>query len=173
GTEDISALRVLADVVEPVKDYTRWDDSKGAIDFHAPLNRMIDAVYPESERARQFGDLVQAYAQSGYKDKALEEQMRTWLVLWRDNDAKLHSLLQRSFLLQEVNPLSEYLATTAAAGLLALDYLDKSEPSPEALRTLQLAMLDRTRMRQADLFLMVVAPVEQLVKASGGPAQHN
>src|SRR6201988_4439037 len=48
GTEDISALRVLADVVEPVQDYTRWDDSKGPIDFHAPLNRMIDAVYPES-----------------------------------------------------------------------------------------------------------------------------
>jgi hexosaminidase len=173
GTEDIFPLRVLADVVEPVKDYTRWDDSKGPIDFHAPLNRMIDAVYPESDRARQFGDLVQAYAQSGYKDKALEEQMRTWLVLWRDNDAKLPSLLERSFLLQEVKPLSEDLAVTAAAGLLALDYLDKSEPSPEAIRTLQLALLDRAKMRQADLFLMVVASVEQLVKASAGPAQHN
>src|SRR5215475_10999106 len=70
GTSDIAALRVLADVVEPVKDYNRWDDAKGPIDFHSPLNRMIDAVYPESQTARQFASLVQAYAQSGYKDKA-------------------------------------------------------------------------------------------------------
>src|SRR6202023_4131814 len=57
GTEDISALRVLADVVEPVKDYNRWDDAKGPIDFHAPLSRMIYAVDPEIEAARQFTDL--------------------------------------------------------------------------------------------------------------------
>ena len=173
GTEDISALRVLADVVEPVKDYTRWDDSKGPIDFHAPLNRMIDAVYPESDTARQFGNVVQTYIQSGCKDKAAEEQIRTWLELWRDDDAKVRSLLEVSFLLQEVKPLSEDLAAVGTAGLLALNYLDKSEPSPEALRTMQLTLLDRASTRQADLFLMVVAPVEQLVKASAGPAQHN
>jgi len=48
GTADITALRVLADVVEPVKDYNRWSDSKGPIDFHAPLSRMIDAAYPRA-----------------------------------------------------------------------------------------------------------------------------
>src|SRR5579863_6709470 len=68
GTADITALRVLADVVEPVKDYNRWDDAKGPIDFHAPLTRMIDAVYPESDIARRFSKLVQQFAQSGYKD---------------------------------------------------------------------------------------------------------
>ncbi len=62
GPEDISALRVLADVVEPVKDYSRWDDAKqGPIDFHAPLNRMIDAVYPESDTARHFAIWCEAY----------------------------------------------------------------------------------------------------------------
>ncbi len=68
--------------------------------------------------------------------------------------------------------MSEDLAAVGAAGLFALDYLDKSEPSPEAMRTLQLALLDRAKTRQADLFLMVVAPVQQLVEASAGP-QHN
>lgn len=53
GTADITALRVLAEVVEPVKDYERWDDSKGPIDFHAPLTRLIDAVSPESDVARE------------------------------------------------------------------------------------------------------------------------
>ncbi len=107
GTADITALRVLADVVEPVKDYNRWDDSKGPIDFHAPLTRMIDAVYPESDTARHFGDLVQTFVQSGYKDQAAEAQIRSWLTTWRDNDAKLHPLLDQSSLLQEDAPLSQ------------------------------------------------------------------
>jgi hexosaminidase len=166
GTEDISALRVLADVVEPVKDYNRWDDAKGPIDFHAPLNRMIDAVYPESDVARRFGNLVQTYVQSGYKDQAVEAQMRTLLTAWRDNDAKLHPLLEQSFLLHEVTPLSENLAALGAAGLQALDYLDKSVAPPDSWSAQQPALIDRSKARNADLLLMVAAPVQQLIEAS-------
>jgi len=174
GDADISALRVLADVVEPVKDYSRWDEAKqGPIDFHAPLNRMIDTVYPESDTARHFRDLVQADAQSGFKDKAAEEEIRSWLTLWRDNDARLHPLLEQSFLLQEVKPLSESLAEAGAAGLLALDYLGKGEPCPESLRTSQLALLERAKARQADLLLMVAPLVEQLIDASAGQVRPN
>src|SRR5438270_6758647 len=128
GTSDITALRVLADLVEPVKDYNRWDDAKGPIDFHAPLNRMIDAVYPESDVARRFASLVQTYIQSGFKDHAAEAQIRSQLTTWRDNDVKLHLLLIQSFLLQDVAPISAYLSTVSDAGLRALDSLDKGEP---------------------------------------------
>src|SRR5205085_10610862 len=72
GTADITALRVLTDVVEPVKDYNRWDDAKGPIDFHAPLTRIIDAVSPESDTARQFTALVQNFLQSSAKDRTIE-----------------------------------------------------------------------------------------------------
>jgi hexosaminidase len=170
GTEDISALRVLADVVEPVKDYNRWDDAKGPIDFHAPLNRMIDAVYPESDVARNFSSLVQTFVQSGNKDQAAEAQLKTYLELWRDNDAKLSPLLGRSFLLQEVTPLSASLSALGAAGLQALDYLDKSQSVPDAWRTQQLALVETAKKRQADLLLMVAAPVQQLIEATGRPA---
>jgi hexosaminidase len=172
GTEDITALRVLADVVEPVKDYNRWSDAKGPIDFHAPLNRMIDAVYPESDAARRFHDLVQTYVHSNYKDQVAEEQIRTYLASWRDNDSRLHSLLGQSFLLQELTPLSENLSALGAAGLQALDYLDKSEVSPESWRTQQLALIEQAKARKADLFLMVVAPTQQLIEASASQA-HN
>src|SRR5215813_1832984 len=40
GTDDVQALRALADVVEPVKDYTRMDDVQGAIDYGAPFDRL-------------------------------------------------------------------------------------------------------------------------------------
>ena len=34
-------------------------------------------------------------------------------------------------------------------------------------------MIDRAKTRQADLLLMVAAPVQQLVEAGAGQAQHN
>jgi hexosaminidase len=166
GAADISALRVLADVVEPVKDYDRWDDAKGPIDFHAPLTRMIDAVYPESDVARQFGNLVLGYIQGGLKDPATEAQIRAQLTLWRDNDAKLQPLLGQSFLLQEDAPLSQNLSAVAAAGLQALDYLDKGQMAPDAWKTQQAAFFEEAKKRQADMLLMVVTPVQRLVEAS-------
>ena len=168
GTGDIASLRVLADVVEPVKDYNRWDDARGPIDFHAPLTRMIDAVYPESEVAREFSHLVQQFVQSGQKDSAVKEQIRTYLTQWRDNDAKLRPLLQQSALLQENVPVSQNLAMLGAAGLQALDYLDKGQPEPDLWRTQQLAVIEQAKKPVAGLLLMVVAPVQQLVESAGG-----
>jgi len=171
GPADITALRNLADVVEPVKDYNRWSDAKGPIDFHAPLTRMIDAVYPESDVARHFSDLVQTFVQSGYKDQVAEAQIRAWLTTWRDNDARLHPVLDQTFLLQEDELLSQDLSALGTAGLQALDYLDKTQTAPDAWKTQQLALIEQAKTRKADLLLMVAAPVQQLVEAS--PGQHN
>ena len=171
GTGDISALRVLADVVEPVKDYNRWDDAKAPIDFHAPLTRMIDAVYPESDVARHFSDLVQTFIKSGYKDLATETEIRMWLTTWRDNDVRLHPLLQQTFLLQQDVALSQNLSALGAAGLEALDYLDKGQPEPDSWKTQQVALINQAKVRSDDLLLMIAAPVEQLVEA--GAVQHN
>lgn len=173
GNGDITALRVLADVVEPVKDYNRWSDEKGPIDFHAPLTHLIDAVYPESDTALEFANLVQQYTKSGYKDQAAAAQIRTWLMLWRNNDAKLHAELGQSSLLEEDAPLSQNLAMLGAAGLQALDYLDKGQPEPDLWKTQQLAVIDQAKKPVAGLLLMVTAPVQQLVEASAGQAAHN
>jgi hexosaminidase len=171
GTNDIAALRILADAVEPVKDYTRMNSLKTVWDFRGPLNRLVDIARPESDQARRFRDVVQTYIGSGYKDQTSEREIRTRLVAWRDNDARLHPLLARSFLLNELSPLSEDLSSLGAAGLAALDYLDKSEPSPNLWRTQQLALVERARTAKADLLLMVAEPVQQLIERSGGQAQ--
>jgi hexosaminidase len=173
GNSDVAALRVLADVVEPVKDYDRWSDSKGPIDFHAPLIRMIDAASPESDAARQFSDLVQKFVQSGYKDQALEAEIRGYLTTWRDNDARLHPVFEQSFVLQEDAPLSQNLSALGVSGLQALDYLDKGQTAPDSWKTQQMAVIDQAKTRQGDMLLMVVAPVQQLVEASAGQGQRN
>ena len=168
---DISALRTLAEVVEPVKDYARMESLKGVWDFRAPLYRLVDIANPESEQARHFRDAVQIYAGSGYKDGAAEEEIRAHLIRWRDNDAKLHGVLDQSFLLKELEPLSEDLSTLAAAGLLALDYLDKATPSPTSWRAQQLALVESAKTPKADLLLAVVDPVRLLIEAGEGRKQ--
>ena len=171
GSADVSSLRVLADVVEPVKDYNRWEESKGPIDFHAPLNRLIDAVYPESDAARQFAALVQAFVASGFKDRAAETQIRARVTTWRDNDARLHPLLEQSSLLADAGPLSEDLSAVGAIGVQVLDYIDKGQSAPEAWATQQTAVIEQAKKPRAGLLLMVAASVGQLVDASRG--SHN
>jgi hexosaminidase len=170
GTNDITALRTLADVVEPVKDYARMNSLKTVWDFRGPLNRLVDIASPESDQARRLRDTVQVYIGSASKDKAAEGEIRTQLAAWRDNDARLHPVLEKSFLLNELAPLSEDLSTLAAAGLLALDYLDQSTPSPNSWRAQQLAVVERAKTPKADLLLMVVEPVRQLIEATEGQA---
>ncbi len=128
---------------------------------------------PRAETARQFSSLVQAFLQGGAKDQAAAAQIRSSLTLWRDNDAKLQPLLDQSLLLQEDAPLSQDLTALGAAGLQALDYLDKSQPAPDSWKTQQLAAFDQGRKPKANLLLMVVAPVQQLVEASAGSPPHN
>jgi hexosaminidase len=171
GTDDTSALRTLAEVVEPVKDYARMDGLKGPWDFRAPLNRLVDTARPESVQARRFQESVQTYIRSGYKDQAAEAEIRKLLAAWRDNDAKLHPLIEQSFLLHELAPLSEDLSALGAAGLSALDYLNKSAPPPDPWRTQQLALIERAKTSKADLLLMVVEPVRQLIEASARQEQ--
>src|SRR6202521_5386884 len=171
GTDDAAALRTLAEVLEPVKDYTRMNSLKTVWDFRAPLNRLVDIARPESDQARRLRDAVQTYIGSGYKDQAAEGEIRTRLAAWRDNDARLHPLLEQSFLLNELAPLSEDLSNLGAAGLLALEYLDKSTPSPTSWRVQQLALVERAKTPRADLLLMVVEPVQQLIETSEGRPQ--
>jgi hexosaminidase len=173
GTEDIRALRVLADAVEPTKDYTRTEVYPQPPVKSVPLNRLVDAARPESAVARRFAELVGNYIESGYKDSAAEAQIRAWLVKWQGNHPTLKPLLDRSFLLIEDQPLSEDLATLSAAGLQALDAISKNQPLPEAWRIEQLAIVERSMKPRANLLIMAAPSVQKLIEAaSPHPATH-
>jgi hexosaminidase len=166
GREDIAALRVLADVVEPTKDYTRTEIFPQPPVQSTPLNRLADAARPESAVARNFSDLVDTYLQNGPQKSAAEAQMRGSLNQWRQNHASLQPLLDQSFLLVEDKPLSEDLSALAAAGLQALDALDKNQSLPDAWRTEQLATVARSNSPRANLLLMVAPPIQKLIEAA-------
>jgi hexosaminidase len=171
---DVTAVRVLADVVEPVKDYNREKLAKVEPRSTDPLNRMVDAVRPESETARRFSNLVNAFLTSRCKDVTSKTQIRKIMTTWRDNQAKLQPVMDKSFLLGEVAFLSRNLLLLSAGGLSALEYLDSGTPAPDAWKNYQLAMLEKAnKAGSAQLLLMISAPMQKLVEAasSGGACQ--
>ncbi|HUJ31154.1 MAG TPA: family 20 glycosylhydrolase [Candidatus Acidoferrum sp.] len=173
GTDDVAALRVLGDAVRPVDLGTRQRTARAAgvpATSTMPLNRLVDAAPPESEAANDFTRAVNALAAANFKDAALEAQIRLQLTSWRDNDALLQPILARSALLNELAPVSQALGSLGAAGLQALDYLDKGEKAPDAWKTEALGMIDQAKKPQADLFIVVAPAVEMLVNASIGAA---
>jgi hexosaminidase len=167
GSDDISALRTLASVVEPVKGYARSALATSEPTALTPLNRVIDAARPESEGGRQFSALVDALV-SGQLKPGTELRIRAMLTKWRDNDEKLRPLAEKSSLVQEVASISQDLSALSIAGLQALDYLDRGEKAPDTWKTQQLALAQQAIQPKAQLLLMVAAPVQKLIQASAG-----
>jgi hypothetical protein len=74
--------------------------------------------------------------------------------------------LDRSFLLAEDKPLSADLAALAAAGLQALDSMEKSQPLTDAWRAEQLAVVERSMKPRANLLVVVAPPIQRLIAAT-------
>jgi hexosaminidase len=162
GTDDLSALRVLADVVEPVKGYSREETSPVEPTSLMPLNRLVDATRPESSTARHFNDLVNSLL-AGKTDAGTKAQIRKWLVLWKDNEARLQPIIGQSFLLKEVAPLSQSLSALAASGLEAMDYLDRGERPSDDWKAQQLELVKRAEEQKAQLLIMIAPSIQRLI----------
>jgi hexosaminidase len=164
GDPDPQALQVLAAVVQPPEGYAR-EDLK-AQDATSPLNELVDAVSPESETARKFNQLAKLIA-SGKASAQQAEEARNWLVLWRDNDAKLQPQLQHSQLTTELIPVSRTLSQVASIGLQALDNLQNRRHFSNDELKANLQMLEAAAKPEAVLLDMVVPSVKVLVQAAG------
>ena len=157
GDRDVRPLATLATVVEPVKGYKREETNKYL--QQTPLNRMVDAVPPESDVAREFN----ALAGRAKRDKAARAQLRQTLEKWRDNDTRLHGVLTQSFLLRELIPVSQNLTAIANAGLRALHELESGRRLAGGARTRLLAAVDEDAKPQAELLIMIAPGVRTLI----------
>jgi hexosaminidase len=161
GETDPEPLKVLAAVVQPPKGYQRQELRT---DFTA-LNRLDDAVPPESDTAREFDQIVQRIS-SGTATPQEWRRARTWLELWRDNDADLQPLLRRSYLTLDLAPVSTDLRQVAEIGLQALDDLRENRSVSAELRQRNIEFLKSAAKPKAVLLLMPAPSVERLVEAT-------
>jgi hexosaminidase len=169
GTDDIAALEVLAQAAQPASISIRETEAEKAGGIQTsdiPLNRMVDAIAPESAAARKFSAAVDQFVASKFQDAAAESYIRQKLAEWRDNDSALQPLLQNSFLLKEVAPVSQNLAALGAAGLQALASIDARKPTAAEWRQQQIAVIQQAAKPTADLVLVIAPAVQKLVEAS-------
>src|SRR6266849_3731945 len=163
GEPDPVPLKVLAAVVQTPRLYER-QQLRTFTDF-TPLKHLDDAVPPESDTAREFNEIAKRIA-SGKATPQEWQQAREWLGLWRDNDAKLQPLLRRSYLTQELAPVSLNLYQVAKIGLQALDDLQENRFVSADARQQSIEFLKLSAKPQAVLLLMVAPSVELLVQAT-------
>jgi len=166
STEEFIALRTLTDVIEPVKDYTREQTALAVPTSGTPMNRVVDAVPLESDAGRRFNDRVQQFLAAACHDSAAEAGLRAQLTIWRDNDAILQVLAQRSFLVKEVAATSQDLSALGAAGLAALDAIAKGQPAPDSWKAQQLAILEQVKKPKAQLLLIPAPAVQKLIEVA-------
>ena len=164
--DEFAALKVLADVLEPVKDYTRGETSNYAAITTTPLNRVVDAVPPESDVARRFDEKVTVFVSSSCRDVNSAAQLRAQLTKWRDNDAAVQSLAQKSSLVKEVAPSSQDLSAVAAIGLTALDAITKGSPISDDVKAQATATIVAASKGKAQLLLIPAPTMQKLVDAA-------
>ncbi|MDZ7386412.1 MAG: family 20 glycosylhydrolase, partial [candidate division KSB1 bacterium] len=160
--QDPAPLRTLVDVLEPVKGYARG--RSGRYTSFSPLTRVVDTARPDPLTVRRFRAAVQNFLAN--RDQTSMNTMRNMLCLWRDNHARLLPVLRSSPIIQEVEPLSADMARVATIGLQALEYLTHGQFSA-SWQEKALADLEECRAPRAEAELMIVGPVEELVRACG------
>jgi hexosaminidase len=166
GSDDVSALRTLADVVEPVKNYDRAEQEQEATSV-MPLNRLVDAARPESQTGREFSGMVDAIL-AGKASVETNEHVRSLLVMWRDNRNQLQRFEAESFLMKDVAPLSQNLTGLATVGLQALDFLRSGRAAPESWANNAQALAEEAKKPQSQVLLTVAPDIERLIRAAGG-----
>jgi hexosaminidase len=165
GSDDISSVRDLIDVVEPVKGYSRYQLAAAEPTSFTPMNRAVDAARPESMKAREFSALVNAFI-AGPIRPGMEAQIRIQLTQWKNNVDELQPVASKSWFVQEVVPLSQNLSSISSAGLQALDYLDRGEKPSPAWTQQQVTLVQQAFEPKAQVLLMVCPAVQKLIQFS-------
>jgi hexosaminidase len=161
GNQDISALKIFTDVVEPVKIYQRHFQGVTYLSY-SPYTRVVDAARPESETARRFALLVNDFLKN--QSPAALKEIRYWLELWLNNHQTLKPVIQYSPILLEIEPLSENLAEIAQIGLTAVGLIAKGKKADSEWLDRSDKLIKTARRPFGQVELMIVTPIELLIE---------
>lgn len=154
------ALRVLVDVIEPLKGYTR-NPNGDLYDTFSPFTLLADAASTDAIDARKFDVLVKEYI-SNESDVVLI-QINRYLNTWKNNHDLLIPTIKSSPILKEAFKLSENLSLTASIGLEALNFLSSKKAPQKGWFSESSEILENSREQSGRTELQVVDPVQKLV----------
>ena len=162
--DDIGPLRTLVSVIEPVKEYRRYQQRPQTM--LSPLTGVIDAALPDAEGARKFQWMVTEFLNDGPRYQLYHAELKEMLGDWQTAGASLNPLIDRSPALKEIKPLAQNLSQLGATGQEALAYLKLGIPPPRDWREQSLAKVEEASKPYGALELVVISGVKQLVNAA-------
>jgi hexosaminidase len=164
GGADTRALETLASVVEPVKEYRRYQQRPQTM--LSPLTGLVDAARPDAAGARDFSRRVDLLLSDAPRFALHVSTLRETLVAWRDAGPTLEVLIDRSPALAEARPLARDLSSAGALGLEALTYLAGGAAPSAEWRDARLAALAEIEKPKAALEFPFVTALRELVVAA-------
>jgi hexosaminidase len=164
GGRDSWALGTLASVVEPVKEYRRYEQRPQTM--LSPLTGLVDAARPDSDAARRFAALVDGLLSDAPRFETHAQEVRATLDEWLGAGPELEALIDGSPALAEARPLAGDLSRLGAVGSEALAYLTKGVAPGDDWRQSRLAALDEAAKPKAAVEFAVIQSVRALVVAA-------
>jgi hexosaminidase len=159
---DTEPLKVLIDVMEPLKGYDRH--SQTTYTFFSPFSRVVDIALPDARRARIFRKRVDSFIQSPAKEAAI--LLFTDLKLWHGNHERLLPIIDVSPVLKEIQVMSQELSKLAQIGIQAMQCLIGEKEAEPLWYEQSRRVLQEAKKPKGHGELMVVAGIEQLLEAS-------
>jgi hexosaminidase len=149
--QDLSPVKILADVCVPVKGYKRLmggmlGSSKVMPNLTSPLVNIADAVHSDSEVKHAFRQMVESYLKN-HNDADLQG-IKSMLTRWQNNKARFDAVANVAPYPGQIRDLSDNLSTAATVTLQALDnqgnkndQLNQLQQMEKPLHEVQLAIL--------------------------------
>ena len=165
-SDDIGPLRTLVSILEPVKEYRRYEQRPQTM--LSPLTGVVDATTADSEAARRFAWMVDAFLADAPRFQLYRAEISQALADWQTSGATLGPLIDRSPSLQEVKPLATNLSVLGETGLEAVSYLKLGMPSTPEWRTAAQLKMDEAAKPSGALEFAVIPSVRKLIVATDG-----
>jgi hexosaminidase len=168
NNQDISALQTLVSVIEPVKEYQRYQQRPQTM--LSPLTGLIDAANTDAPNARIFNRAASELI-AGKDSVANAEKIRQMLSDWRNSQNDLQNLMENSPALAEAKQLALDFQNLTKIALETLDALESkrvkgSVRKSDEWRDAQLKTLSEIAKPKAALEFAIVESVKKMVVAA-------
>ena len=122
--DNIHSLKILSNVIEPYKIYTR---NNGGLMYksYSPFTLMADAASADAKSARIFRKLVDRYVANPTNED--QEEIKKMLTIWKDNHAEFLKVMKVSPVLKQLENISSNVSALSAIGLEAMEKSSSSE----------------------------------------------
>lgn len=160
-------LQILAQALEPAHYYTRQHLKFQAGNYHQfePLNRMADALPPESITVRYL-DIRVSNLISDAEDTESADALRHIFTRWQNNTPEALMLSEGNYQLAAMKPVILQVDKLAALGLRLTDLVARQGALDDKEYASIQAQLDEAAKTQDEVVIAAVYPLEKLLRAT-------